>query len=128
MGELATLTRLISPRQLPNSVDVCPNEAEIGHEPGEIEIGDEPGEEAASVPRLRDPGEPIQQEWDDHIKTHVPGARTAFAGELGMPRIPLSIETQTLCLSYHSITATWATVRCLKWKTVYKMTMDRLLS
>ena len=56
MGELATLTRLISPRQLPNSVDVCPNEAEIGHEPGETEIGDEPGEEAASVPRLRDPG------------------------------------------------------------------------
>ena len=72
MGELATFTRLISLRQLPNSVDVCPNDAEIGHEPTEIEIGDEPGEEAASVPRVRDPGEPTQQEWDDHIKTHVP--------------------------------------------------------
>ena len=72
MRELATLTRPISPRQLPNSVDVCPNEAEIGDEPGEAEVGDEPGEEAATVPRLRDPGEPIQQEWDDHVKTHVP--------------------------------------------------------
>ena len=71
MGELAPLTRPISPRQ-ETDVDVCPNTAEIDGGPTEIEIDDEPGEEAATVPRLRDPGEPIQQEWDDHVKTHVP--------------------------------------------------------
>ena len=61
MGELAPLTRLISQRQ-ETDVDVCPNTAEIDGGPTEIEIDDEPGEEAATVPRLRDPGEPIQQE------------------------------------------------------------------
>ena len=109
MGELATLTRHISPRQLPNSVDVFPNEAEIGHEPGEIEIGDEPNEEAASVPRLRDPGEPIQQEFDDHTKTHVPfraWCPRCVRGRGRNARIPLSIETQTLYPSYLLITAT----------------------
>ena len=44
----------------------------IGSRPAEIEIEDELGEEAATVPRLKDPGEPTQQEWDDHIRTHVP--------------------------------------------------------
>ena len=71
MGELAPLTRLVSPRQTVD-IDVCPNTAVIGGVPIEIELDDEHGEEATTAPRLRDPGEPTQQEWDDHVKTHVP--------------------------------------------------------
>ena len=43
----------------------------MGSAPTEIEFEEEPSE-AVTVPRLRDPGEPTQQEWDDHVKTHVP--------------------------------------------------------
>ena len=61
----------ISPR-LAAFIDVCTTTAVVGSRPAEIEIEDELGEEVASVPRLRDPGEPTQQEWDDHVRTHVP--------------------------------------------------------
>ena len=71
MGELAPFTRPVSPRQTVD-IDVCPNTAVIGGVPIEIELDDEHGEEATTAPRLRDPGEPTQQEWDDRVKTHVP--------------------------------------------------------
>ena len=81
MRESATLTRPISPR--PTAfIDVCPTTAvvrwgaaNLGGPPAEIEIEDELGEEVASVPRLRDPGEPTQQEWDDHDRSQkkLPG-------------------------------------------------------
>ena len=67
MGELAPLTRLVSPRQTAD-IDVCPNTAVIGSAPTEIEFEDEPSE-AVTVPRLRDPGEPTQQECDVHVIT-----------------------------------------------------------
>ena len=110
MGELATLTRLISPRQLPNSVDVCPNEAEICHESCEIEIGDEPGDEAAPLYRVFATLESrINKNVTITSKPMCPfvhGARAVLAGEFGTPRIPLSIETQTFYPSYLLITAT----------------------
>ena len=65
-GELANPAPPVRPVPPPDA-DLMPQDEEGSEEI----VLEEPGEEAASVPVLRDPGEPTQAEVEQHNLTHA---------------------------------------------------------
>ena len=123
MGELAPLTRPVSPRQTVD-IDVCPNTAVMGSAQTEIEFEEEPSE-AVTVPRLRDPGEPTQQELDDHVKTHVPfrgWCPHCVRGRAKNAPHPIVSRDADAIPVISLIIAIWATEKCQKSKMASMMT------
>ena len=131
MGELAPLTRLVSPReatyaccswheQPPEPVDVCATK---------LKWTTKREKRQQAHHAFATPGSLFNRNGMTTSSLATPpfalGVHIVFAEEPETLRTGLSIETQTPCQSCLLTTVSWAIARCLTGKTVRKMTMGR---